>query len=106
MLLETSNGISANYVKNLLVDGLTVVNPRYNTLSSGVSDRITLRNIKSFSYQGWGDGFDFFCCKHVSVDNVFMRNSDDCIAVYGHRWNFYGDTKDIKVCESVVEIPT
>lgn len=102
MLLETSNGVSANYVKNLLVDGLTVVNPRYNTLSSGVSDGITLRNIKSFSYQGWGDGLDFFCCKHVSVDNVFMRNSDDCIAVYGHRWNFYGDTKDIKVFNSTL----
>lgn len=31
-----------------------------------------------------------------------MRNSDDCIAVYGHRWNFYGDTKDIKVFNSTL----
>ncbi|MGH1552558.1 hypothetical protein ACRAWF_12055 [Streptomyces sp. L7] len=27
----------------------------------------------------------------------FMRNSDDCIAIYCHRWNYYGDTRDITV---------
>jgi hypothetical protein len=26
-----------------------------------------------------------------------MRNSDDCIAIYCHRWDYYGDTRDITV---------
>ncbi|MCI1647220.1 MAG: glycosyl hydrolase family 28 protein [Bacteroides sp.] len=102
MLLETFNGITINYSKNVLVDGITVVNPRYNTTTVGQSENITLKNIKSFSYQGWGDGLDFFCSKHALVEDVFMRNSDDCIAVYGHRWNFYCNTDDIVVRNSTL----
>ncbi len=102
MLHETSNGLTINYSKNILVDGITVLNPRYNTVTVGVSEDVTIRNIKSFSYQGWGDGLDFFCSKHLLVDNLFMRNSDDCIAIYGHRWNFYGNTDDITVRNSIL----
>lgn len=102
MLYETSNGITVNYSKNVLIDGVTVVNPRYNTLTVGQSENITVKNVKSFSYQGWGDGLDFFCCKHILVENVFLRNSDDCIAIYGHRWNFYGNTDDIIVRHSTL----
>ena len=102
MLHETSNGITVNYSKNVVIDGVMVVNPRYNTVTVGQSKDVTIKNVKSFSYQGWGDGLDFFCCKHVLVEDVFMRNSDDCIAVYGHRWNFYGNTEDITVRHSTL----
>lgn len=102
MLHETSNGITINYSKNVLVDGITVVNPRYNTTTVGQSENITIKNVKSFSYQGWGDGLDFFCCKHILVEDVFMRNSDDCIAIYGHRWDFYGNTDDITIRNSTL----
>jgi hypothetical protein len=33
---------------------------------------------------------------------VFMRNSDDCIAVYAHRWEFYGDVKNYSVTNSTL----
>lgn len=102
MLHETSNGITINYSKNILVDGITVVNPRYNTTTVGQSENITIKNVKSFSYQGWGDGLDFFCCRHILVEDVFMRNSDDCIAIYGHRWDFYGNTDDITIHNSTL----
>lgn len=102
MLHETSNGITINYSKNVLVDGITVVNPRYNTTTVGQSENIAIKNVKSFSYQGWGDGLDFFCCKHILVEDVFMRNSDDCIAIYGHRWDFYGNTDDITIRNSTL----
>jgi hypothetical protein len=31
-----------------------------------------------------------------------MRNSDDCIAIYGHRWNYYGDVKNVIVKNSTL----
>jgi hypothetical protein len=31
-----------------------------------------------------------------------MRNSDDNIAIYGHRWDYYGNTKDVTVSNSVL----
>lgn len=95
-----ANGISADYCKNTTIDGVIILNPRYNSLSAGVSKGMTVRNLKSFSYQGWGDGLDFFCCEDVLVDGVFMRNSDDCIAIYNHRWDFYGDSRNIIVQNS------
>ncbi|HMM03360.1 MULTISPECIES: glycosyl hydrolase family 28 protein [unclassified Dysgonomonas] len=96
----SANGISADYCKNITVDGIIILNPRYNSLAAGMTKNITIQNIKSFSYQGWGDGLDFFCCEDVLVDGVFMRNSDDCIAVYNHRWDFYGDSRNIVVQNS------
>ncbi len=42
----------------------------------------------------------FFCSKDVLVERVFMRNSDDCIALYQHRWNYYGDSGNITIRDS------
>jgi len=36
------------------------------------------------------------------MDSLFMRNSDDNIAVYGHRWAYYGNTRDVTVQNSVL----
>lgn len=41
-------------------------------------------------------------CSDVSIDDVFMRNSDDCIAIYGHRWNFYGSARNITITNSTL----
>lgn len=102
MIWEAFNGVSAHWAKNLTVEDISVINPRYNTMTAAVSENVTVRGIKSFSYQGWGDGLDFYCTKHTRVDDVFLRNSDDCIAVYSHRWDFYGDTDDLLVTNSVL----
>lgn len=42
------------------------------------------------------------CCSHVDIENVFMRNSDDCIALYNHRWLWYGGSSDISVSRAVL----
>ena len=102
MLLEPQQGISVAYSKNVLIDGITVVNSRHYTVSGGQSTGITIRNLKSFSYQGWSDGLDFMSCSDVTIDDVFLRNSDDCIALYTHRWNYYGDCRNIRVLNSTL----
>ena len=102
MLLEPQQGISVAYSKNVLIDGITVVNSRHYTVSGGQSAGITIRNLKSFSYQGWSDGLDFMSCSDVTIDDVFLRNSDDCIALYTHRWNYYGDCRNIRVLNSTL----
>lgn len=42
------------------------------------------------------------CCHDVLIDNVFMRNSDDCIALYNHRWNWWGGSDNITVQNSIL----
>lgn len=102
MLLEPEQGIAISYSKNIEIDGPTIVNPRYYTVSGGQSDGITIKNLKSFSYQGWSDGLDFMSCSDVLIDDVFLRNSDDCIALYTHRWDFYGDCRNVQVLNSTL----
>jgi len=41
-------------------------------------------------------------CSDVLIDDVFLRNSDDCIALYTHRWNYYGDCRNVRVFNSTL----
>lgn len=102
MLLEPQQGVSVAFSKNVVIDGITVVNPRHYTVSGGQSTGITIKNLKSFSCQGWSDGLDFMSCSDILIDNVFMRNSDDCIALYAHRGDYYGDCRNVRVQNSIL----
>jgi len=90
-------GIEITYSKNVLVDGITVLNPDHYTVFGGQSENIILRNIKSFSAKSWTDGIDLMCCRHVRIDNCFLRTSDDCIALYNHRWWYWGGSEDFDI---------
>ena len=102
ILLTPNRGIQATYSENIEAKDIIVINPRHYTFLAGQSRGITIDNIRSFSYQGWSDGLDFMSSSDIDVDNVFMRNSDDCIAVYGPRWEYRGDTRNITVSNSVL----
>ena len=95
-------GIEITDDKNVLIDGITVVNPEHYTVFGGGSSEIVIRNLKTFSCKSWSDGIDMMCCRKVLVDNVFLRTGDDCIALYNHRWNWWGGSSDITVRNSVL----
>ena len=95
-------GVEITYSKNVLVEGITVLNPAHYTIYGGQSSDITVRNIKSFSARSWSDGIDLMCCRRVLVENCFLRTSDDCIALYNHRWWYWGGSEDIEVRRCVL----
>ena len=95
-------GIEVTDSKNVLIEGVTVVNPDHYTVFGGGTTGLTVKNLKAFSCKGWSDGIDLMCYRNVVVDNVFLRNSDDCIAIYNHRWNWWGGSSDITVQNSVL----
>jgi polygalacturonase len=41
-------------------------------------------------------------CSDVVIDDVFMRNSDDCIAIYAHRWKYYGNARNYTVTNAIL----
>jgi hypothetical protein len=102
MLDQPPQGVQVSYSTNVEIDGIIILNPRHYTVLGGASRNLIIRDIKSFSCQGWGDGIDLMSCSDVTVDGVFMRNSDDCIAVYGHRWNYFGGSSNITVMNSTL----
>ena len=102
IVLQPERGVEIRHSKNVTVDGLIFINPKHYTIYGGESTELTIRNIKSFSSEGWSDGIDLMSCSNVEIDDVFMRNSDDCIAIYGHRWDFYGDARNYDIKNSIL----
>ncbi|WP_461071931.1 glycosyl hydrolase family 28 protein [Streptomyces pseudoechinosporeus] len=83
--------------QNVHIDGITVLNPRYNAANVAESKNVSIKSLRSFTHQGWGDGIDVYCAENVTIDGCFLRSSDDCIALYTHRNDYYGDTRNITV---------
>lgn len=102
IVYQGHRGVEITHSKNIIVEDLIFVNPTHYTIYGGTSQGLIIKNIRSFSAKGWGDGIDLMSCSDVLVDGVFMRNSDDCIAIYCHRWNYYGDARNIIVQNSTL----
>lgn len=102
IVYQPERGVEVRFSDNITIDGPTFINPNHYTIYGGQTSNLTIRNIKSFSSKGWSDGIDLMSCSDVVIDDVFMRNSDDCIAIYGHRWEFYGDARNYLIKNSVL----
>jgi hypothetical protein len=94
-------GIRIVFSENISVEGITTLDPPHYSIYLGQSNRVSIRNFKSFSTRGWSDGIDMMACTDIEVDDVFLRTSDDCIAIYGTRWDYHGDSRHITVRNSV-----
>lgn len=101
-LLNPLRGIEISNSRNIIVDGLTVINPQHYTIFGGSSRDVIIRNVKSFSDCSWTDGIDLMCCNNWLIDNVFLRTSDDCLAFYNHRWWYWGGSDSLTVQNSVL----
>ena len=95
-------GLRIVFSKRITVDGIIVVDPPHYSIYIGSSEYVQIRNFKAFSTRGWSDGIDIMASSNIEIDDIFMRNSDDCIAIYGSRWDFYGDTRHVTVRNSVL----
>ncbi|WP_329262549.1 glycosyl hydrolase family 28 protein [Streptomyces sp. NBC_01478] len=83
--------------KNIRVEDVIILNPSGYAGTFAESKNVHITKARAFSSKGNGDGFDVFSSTGITFDGCFMRNSDDCIAIYCHRWDYYGDTRDITV---------
>ncbi|ONK09566.1 glycosyl hydrolase family 28 protein [Streptomyces sp. MP131-18] len=99
---SAAGAISIRNAENVTIDGITILNPRYENVRVGESRNLTIKNLRAFSHQGWGDGIQLYCSENVTIDGCFLRTSDDSIALYTHRWEFYGDTRNITVKNSTL----
>lgn len=102
LLVRGKEGITVINSKNITIDGPTVVNPQHYTVACGQSNGLTIHNLKTFSAGSWTDGLDLMSCSDVTIDNVFLRTSDDAIAIYADRWDHHGDARNYRVTNSTL----
>lgn len=94
-------GVKIIFSERITVEGITTVDPPHYSIYLGKSSHVTIRNFKTFSTRGWSDGIDIMACSYIQIDDVFLRTSDDCIAIYGTRWDYVGDSRFVTVRNSV-----
>lgn len=95
-------GVRITFSKNIRIEGIMVIDPPHYSVFMGQSRQVEIVNFKSFSTRGWSDGIDLMSCSQILLQDLFMRNSDDCIAIYGSRWDYFGDTREVTVRDSVL----
>jgi Glycosyl hydrolases family 28 len=94
---SVKSGVRIANSRNIYVEGIVCTQ-----CPTGGSDSVTIRNVKSISYYGWGDGMNVFSSSNVLFDGVFCRNSDDCTTVYGTRLGFIGGCRNITMQNSTL----
>lgn len=83
-------GIHIANSKNIKVEGVMA-----SQCLTGGSNHVEIKNVKTISYFGWGDGMNVMASNNVLFDGVFIRSSDDCTTVYGTRKGFKGGCSNI-----------
>ena len=90
-------GVEIKNSRNVTVEGLILTQ-----CPIGGSRDVTIRNVKSITHYGWGDGLNVFASSNVLFDGVFCRNSDDCTTVYATRMGYVGGCSNIRMQNSVL----
>lgn len=99
---KSSGAVLIESSSNITVEDVVILNPNGYAVTAGMSQGVNILGIRAFSSKGNGDGIDLFCCRDALIDGIFMRNSDDNIALYQHRWAYYGDSSNITVQNSAL----
>ncbi len=78
---KCSNLIQINTVDNLKIQGITAVQSPNWTIPIFASRNIHIDGIKTVGKVDWDDGIDIVSCSDVLIENSFIYNKDDCIAI-------------------------
>ncbi|PLB45179.1 pectin lyase-like protein [Aspergillus steynii IBT 23096] len=99
---EHGGAIHMSGASKITVEGVTSLGANGFSLSAGECRNVHIDRYRSFSSAGNGDGIDIFCSRDIVIENCFLRNSDDTIALYSHRWDWHEDSQNILIQHCVL----
>lgn len=91
--------------KNILIEGLTIINSPMWVIHPVLSENITISNVTVRSHGPNNDGCNPESCKNVLIKGCLFDTGDDCIAIKsgrgadGHRLNTPSENIIIQDCE-------
>lgn len=98
--IDGSVAIGIRNSRRVRIEGLSILNPPGALIGCMQSQDVSLVDVKGFTGGPWADGIDIYSCQGVDIDRAFLRVSDDCFALYNHRWNLAGDVRNVRVTNS------
>lgn len=91
---DTVVPINLFYCKNMVVDGITILNPAAWTLNTYLCENVKINNVKIISARPNSDGITTQSCKDLTVTDCFVRSWDDSLVVKGYDGDVKGITFD------------
>ncbi|MBA7588513.1 hypothetical protein ES708_30572 [subsurface metagenome] len=83
---------------NIEVDGVIFNDAPFWTLVFSSCRNVTVNNVKVFGYVDNSDGINVVGSKNITINDVFIRNNDDCIALKG----MPDDVENVRVTNSIL----
>jgi len=80
--------------KDIVVDGITILNPAAWTLNTYLCENVKINNVKIISARPNSDGITTQSCKNFTAQDCFVRSWDDSLVVKGYDENVKGITFD------------
>lgn len=97
---ETGAQFEVHKSKHVSIDGPIVVQADAGVGHVVMSKDVRIHDLKGITAGKWTDGINVYSSERVSLDGLFLRTSDDCVTVYAHRGEIYGDSRDVHVTNS------
>ena len=88
--------------QNVSVEGPIVTQADGGVGRAVMAKDVRISDVKGITGGQWTDGINIYSSERVSLDRMFLRTSDDCVTVYAHRGEIYGDSRDIRVTNSTL----
>lgn len=101
-LFDGVDMLTIRNARNIEIDGPIFINQPHGTMRCITSHDIVERSIRTIGAGKWSDGLGHFACERVTITDSFIRTSDDCVTFYNHRWDIWGNTRDVKVTDSTL----
>jgi hypothetical protein len=94
---------------DVLLEDIVMIHPSTWMVTAARCDRVQIRNLKQIGECVSSDGIDVVGSQNVLIENCFLLNNDDCIAVkshYGHHpharyEDWRGDVRHVEVRDCV-----
>lgn len=98
---EPKHALKLSNASNVEINGPLVMSRNGWTISISQSNNISIKNVKILSSDIYSDGIDLLATSHVVIDDVFIRNQDDCLTIKTKKYNYSANVEDIIVKNAV-----
>lgn len=95
------HGIRFNNSENIEINGPLVLSRNGWSTSFFQCNKLLMKNTKILSSEVYSDGIDLLATSDVLVDDVFIRNEDDCITLKTKKYIYSGNTERVTIQNSV-----
>jgi hypothetical protein len=99
---KDGNQFEISKSQRVTIEGPIIVQADAGIGRMSMSKQVRIADLKGITAGKWTDGINIYSSEQVTLDHLFLRTSDDCVTVYAHRGESYGDARDIRAADSTL----